>query len=88
MSTNLEAAAHDRRCERVSASLHRTGASRPLALAKRTSNLFRPRAAVDAPGLDVAGLDGVISINDRERTAAGEGHEGPKGNGMRRRALR
>ncbi|HEX7740676.1 MAG TPA: FAD-binding oxidoreductase, partial [Marmoricola sp.] len=30
---------------------------------KRTSNLFRPREASDAPGLDVSGLNGVIRID-------------------------
>ena len=32
-------------------------------LAKKTSNLFRPRAANDVPGLDVGDLDGVIAID-------------------------
>ena len=35
----------------------------PVRLAKRTSNLFRPRSATDAPGLDVSGLDGVIAVD-------------------------
>ncbi len=34
----------------------------PVRLAKRTSNLFRPRSSTDAPGLDVSGLDGVIAV--------------------------
>ncbi|MFA7324682.1 MAG: FAD-binding oxidoreductase, partial [Candidatus Nanopelagicales bacterium] len=38
-------------------------------LAKRTSNLFRPRAALTAPGLDVACFDGVLDIDTRARTA-------------------
>ncbi|HBJ72348.1 MAG TPA: FAD-linked oxidase, partial [Actinobacteria bacterium] len=38
-------------------------------LAKRTSNLFRPRAATDAPGLDVAAFDGVLHIDPQARTA-------------------
>ena len=38
-----------------------TGA--PVRLAKRTSNLFRARSRVDAPGLDVAGLTGVIAVD-------------------------
>jgi FAD/FMN-containing dehydrogenase len=42
-------------------------------LAKRTSNLFRRRAASDAPGLDVDGLDGVISIDPQGRTADVQG---------------
>lgn len=32
-------------------------------LAKKTSNLFRPRADQNTPGLDVSGLDGVIAID-------------------------
>jgi FAD/FMN-containing dehydrogenase len=32
-------------------------------LAKRTSNLFRPRAAAAGPGLDVSGLTGVVSVD-------------------------
>ena len=42
-------------------------------LAKRTSNLFRPRTAVKTPGLDVTGLDGVISIDVAGRTADVQG---------------
>ena len=32
-------------------------------LTKRTSNLFRPRAAAAGPGLDVSGLSGVIAVD-------------------------
>lgn len=35
----------------------------PVRLAKKTSNLFRPRSGPETPGLDVAGLDGVIAID-------------------------
>ncbi|SCC10046.1 FAD/FMN-containing dehydrogenase [Gordonia sp. v-85] len=38
-------------------------------LAKKTSNLFRKRAANPHPGLDVSGLDRVISVNPEARTA-------------------
>lgn len=38
-------------------------------LAKKTSNLFRARAATDAPGLDVSGLASVISIDPEARIA-------------------
>ena len=38
-------------------------------LAKRTSNLFRKRAANPYPGLDVSGLDRVISVNPAAKTA-------------------
>jgi len=45
----------------------------PVRLAKRTSNLFRPRAASTAPGLDVSGLRGVISVDVEARTADVQG---------------
>ncbi len=35
----------------------------PVRLAKSTSNLFRPRQRSATPGLDVAGLGGVIEID-------------------------
>ncbi|GAA3947513.1 FAD-binding oxidoreductase [Gordonia caeni] len=38
-------------------------------LAKKTSNLFRKRADNPAPGLDVSGLDRVISVDAVNRTA-------------------
>ncbi|MEP9361376.1 FAD-binding oxidoreductase [Nocardioides sp. CN2-186] len=44
-----------------------------MRLAKKTSNLFRPRAATTAPGLDVAGLNGVIAIDADARTADVQG---------------
>ncbi|MFG1953649.1 FAD-binding oxidoreductase [Micromonospora sp. NPDC048830] len=42
-------------------------------LAKRTSNLFRPRSAPSAPGLDVSGLGGVIGVDPVARTADVQG---------------
>jgi len=45
----------------------------PVRLAKRTSNLFRPRAASGAPGLDVSGLGGVVSVDPLARTADVQG---------------
>lgn len=41
----------------------------PIRLAKRTSNLFRPRDAVSAPGLEVAAFDGVLHVDPLTRTA-------------------
>ncbi|MDP2014523.1 MAG: FAD-binding oxidoreductase, partial [Actinomycetota bacterium] len=38
-------------------------------LAKRTSNLFRPRVAMRSPGLDVTSFDGVLQIDPDARTA-------------------
>lgn len=44
-----------------------------IRLAKKTSNLFRPRSADDTPGLDVSGLDGVIEIDTVAMTADVQG---------------
>ncbi len=44
-----------------------------MRLAKSSSNLFRPRADVQTPGLDVSGLAGVISIDPAARTADVQG---------------
>ncbi|HEY6424191.1 MAG TPA: FAD-binding oxidoreductase [Pseudonocardiaceae bacterium] len=41
----------------------------PVRLAKRTSNLFRPRTATGRPGLDVSGLTGVLNVDPATRTA-------------------
>jgi len=38
-------------------------------LAKKSSNLFRARAASNAPGLDVSGLTGVLNVDVAARTA-------------------
>ena len=45
----------------------------PIRLKKRTSNLFRQRAVASAPGLDVSGLGGVISVDPVARTADVQG---------------
>jgi FAD/FMN-containing dehydrogenase len=45
----------------------------PVRLAKRTSNLFRPREAATRPGLDVAAFDGVLSVDPQARTADVQG---------------
>ncbi|MGH3768845.1 MAG: FAD-binding oxidoreductase [Pseudonocardiaceae bacterium] len=41
----------------------------PVRLGKRTSNLFRPRAATGQPGLDVSGLGGVLAVDPASCTA-------------------
>ena len=48
-------------------------AGQQVRLRKRTSNLFRPRSAGAGPGLDVARLSGVISVDERARTADVQG---------------
>ena len=45
----------------------------PVRLAKRSSNLFRPRAAAAGPGLDVAAFDGVLSVDPEARVAEVQG---------------
>ncbi|WP_028661124.1 FAD-binding oxidoreductase [Nocardioides insulae] len=45
----------------------------PVRLAKKTTNLFRPRASTDAPGLDVSGLTGVIEVDPVAGTADVQG---------------
>ncbi len=45
----------------------------PVRLAKKTSNLFRPRPKPTAPGLDVRAFDGVIAIDPVARTADVQG---------------
>jgi FAD/FMN-containing dehydrogenase len=66
-------AQHARAVERLRASYADIPSGMPVRLAKRTSNLFRPRAASQGPGLDVSGLDGVISIDRDNLTADVQG---------------
>lgn len=42
-------------------------------LAKRTSNLFRPRSGPTSPGLDTTGLTGVLDVDPAARTADVQG---------------
>ena len=44
-------------------------AGAPVRLAKRTSNLFRPRNPTTAPGLDVSAFSGVLEVDEERRTA-------------------
>jgi FAD/FMN-containing dehydrogenase len=48
-------------------------AGQQVRLAKRTSNLFRPRSATATPGLDVSGLDQVLGVDPVARTADVQG---------------
>jgi FAD/FMN-containing dehydrogenase len=61
--------AHTSGVERLLASYRSIPATSSVRLAKPTSNLFRSRAKRDAPGLDVSGLTGVISVDPEARTA-------------------
>ncbi|WP_341258575.1 FAD-binding oxidoreductase [Gordonia malaquae] len=62
-------AAFDRGVNRLVESYRAIPPGSTVRLAKKTSNLFRKRADVSAPGLDVSGLDSVISIDPATRTA-------------------
>ncbi len=48
-------------------------AGAPVRLAKRTTNLFRPRQRHTVPGLDVSALDQVLSVDPVSRTAVVQG---------------
>jgi FAD/FMN-containing dehydrogenase len=65
--------AHADAVARLRASYDAIPAGHPVRLAKKTSNLFRPRSATGVPGLDVSGLVGVISIDDDALTADVQG---------------
>jgi FAD/FMN-containing dehydrogenase len=67
------AQSHRRAVERLLSSYRAIPAGSTVRLAKRTSNLFRPRAEAIGAGLDVTGLDGVISIDVTNRTADVQG---------------
>src|SRR3954470_7420665 len=64
---------HDSAVAALRASYATVPADRPVRLAKRTSNLFRPRRRTGAPGLDVRGLTGVVSVDPAGRTADVQG---------------
>jgi FAD/FMN-containing dehydrogenase len=61
------------RVERLQGQYATIPAGSPVRLAKRTSNLFRPRIRASTPGLDVTGFDGVIAIDPEARTADVQG---------------
>ncbi|MBP2390505.1 FAD-binding oxidoreductase [Aeromicrobium fastidiosum] len=65
--------AHAEAVERLLTSYANIPPGARVRLAKKTSNLFRPRSADDAPGLDVSGLDGVIAIDAIAGTADVQG---------------
>ena len=64
---------HAEAVARLAASYAAIPAGEPVRLAKRTTNLFRPRAAAVGPGLDVTGLDGVLAVDPAMRTAEVQG---------------
>ncbi|HEY3810070.1 MAG TPA: FAD-binding oxidoreductase [Acidimicrobiales bacterium] len=66
-------AAYQDRVGRLKAQYAAIPAGQPVRLAKKTSNLFRPRARTTTPGLDVAVFDGVIAVDREARTADVQG---------------
>ncbi|MEO7260039.1 MAG: FAD-binding protein, partial [Jatrophihabitantaceae bacterium] len=72
MTATLTDQAHAKAVAALTASYAGIAEGTPVRLAKRTSNLFRPRAGQVA-GLDVAGLDGVLSVDPVARTADVQG---------------
>ncbi|WP_328814004.1 FAD-binding oxidoreductase [Rhodococcus sp. NBC_00297] len=66
-------AGHRAGVERLLASYRAIPRDATVRLAKKTSNLFRARPKNSAPGLDVSGLGGVISVDPDAMTADVQG---------------
>jgi FAD/FMN-containing dehydrogenase len=64
---------HQAAVRRLQASYDAIAPGAPVRLAKRTSNLFRPREELGTAGLDVSGLDGVVEVDPAARTADVQG---------------
>jgi FAD/FMN-containing dehydrogenase len=64
---------HRAAVERLQASYAGLSPDQPVRLAKPTTNLFRRRQDVAAPGLDVSGLTGVLAVDPVEMTADVQG---------------
>lgn len=60
---------YDAQVEEVRVALTRYSPGVPIRLAKKTSNLFRPRADVKDHGLDVKAFDGVLDVDIDNGTA-------------------
>ncbi|HET6938747.1 MAG TPA: FAD-binding oxidoreductase [Nocardioides sp.] len=73
MSRGSAWVAHEAAVARLRASYDAIPSGAPVRLAKKTSNLFRPRSRSRTPGLDVSGLDGVIEVDPVARTAEVQG---------------
>lgn len=71
--TTVVGASHEAGVEQLLASYRAIPAGERVRLAKRTSNLFRPRAASTVPGLDTSGLTGVVAVDPDARTADVQG---------------
>ena len=64
---------HEARVDALRRQLTAIGGEATVRLAKRTSNLFRSRAAAKHPGLDVSGFTNVLRVDPETRTADVEG---------------
>ncbi|GAA1054543.1 FAD-binding protein [Dietzia natronolimnaea] len=64
---------HEEGVRRLLASFEAVPRGEPVRLAKKTSNLFRPRASSSSPGLDTTGLTRVVSVDPDARTADVQG---------------
>jgi FAD/FMN-containing dehydrogenase len=64
---------HEQAVERLLTSYRAIPASATVRLTKSTSNLFRTRTRTSAPGLDVSGLHGVVTIDAAAGTADVQG---------------
>jgi FAD/FMN-containing dehydrogenase len=64
---------HNRAVQRLQASYAAIPAGQPVRLAKRTSNLFPPRTAAKADGLDVRELGEVLNVDPAARAADVQG---------------
>ena len=66
----LERARHHERAVTAAAEAYAAlPPDQPVRLAKRTSNLFRTRAATSTPGLDLSALQGVVEVDAEAGTA-------------------
>ncbi len=66
-------AQHQEAVRRLKASYDALAPGSSVRLAKRTSNLFRPRDPLSTAGLDVSGLSAVIAVDPEARTADVQG---------------
>ena len=71
--TTVVGATHEAGVERLLDSYHAIPPGERVRLAKRTSNLFRPRSVTTVPGLDTSGLTGVVEVDPDARTADVQG---------------
>ena len=72
-ATLSDRSAHAKAVAALTASYAAIPEGTPVRLAKRTSNLFRPRTDQAPAGLDVSGLDGVLAVDPAARTADVQG---------------